>query len=333
METNLNYIELIARYFSGEATGAEMQALADWVKADPANRKIFDEYRLTWSKIEENLLDARIHTNHEWDKFSERIFENPSASRTFFLTPSFLQALRIAAVSLILLIPAFFLYRYFASVRTEKIYAALSMRETTLPDGTVVTLNAGSSIVFPDHFGRNSREVKLRGEAYFEVQHDSTKPFIVSSGNIRVMVLGTAFNINTHEQEGSMEVVLTRGKVAVYYTEQAEKQLIMVPGEKAEINKSQDLMRKSLNEDENYMAWKTKKLIFINKSLGIVVHDLNKVYHSDIRLMNPVLVSCRLTATFDNQTIESILNVLQSTLDIRIKREGSTVEINGHGCE
>lgn len=243
------------------------------------------------------------------------------------------RVVRIAAIALIVLIPAFFLYLYFTPAHTEKVIAERSMTETILPDGTQVTLNSCSFIEFPNRFDRNIREVKLSGEAYFEVHHDPAKPFIISIGGARIRVVGTAFNVNTHVREGCMEVVLTHGKVALYYIEKPAEQLMLVPGEKAELFKGQALMRKSINQDENYMAWKTKKFIFSNKTLGVVVHDLNNVYHTDIRLMNGSLSSCRLTATFDNQTIESILNVLQSTLDIGITRKGSTVEINGHGCE
>lgn len=333
MEDNLNYIELITRYFSGEATEKEMQTLAEWMKSAQGNRKIFEEYRRTWFQIEGNNLDARINPEQEWITFTEKIKSEPSSGRIISFRPFLSRAFKIAAIALLFLIPAFLIYQYFSPVQNQKMLAGLSVKEITLPDGTVVTLNAGSALEFPSRFTLNNREVKLRGEAYFEVRPDATKPFIVSSGNVRVMVLGTAFNVDTKEQSGSMEVVLTRGKVSVYFTGKTTEQTVLAPGEMAEIFRDQSMIRRNQNNDENYMAWKTKKLVFANKSLVIVVQDLNSVYHSDIRLMNPELASCRLTATFDNQTIESILNVLRSTLDISITRTGSTVEINGHGCE
>ncbi len=333
METNLNYIDLITRYFNGEASAAEMQSLADWVKAEPGNRIIFDEYRQAWSGIEGNILDDQINTGLEWEKFTEQISRRSDFSRIYTLHPFFARGLRFAAILLIFLIPVFFIYQYFTPVKDQKVSASLAMTETLLPDGTRVTLNSGSSIEFPTRFEGDAREVKLQGEAYFEVQHDALKPFIVSSGNMRVKVFGTAFNVNTYKQAASMEVILTRGRISVFYKDKVNEQIMLTPGDMAIVFRNQALIRKIRNEDENYMAWKTKKLIFSNKSLGIVVQDLNRVYHSDIRLMNTALTSCRLTATFDNQTIESILNVLQSTLDISITRTGSTVEINGHGCE
>ncbi len=333
MEDNFNYIELITRYFSGEATEKEMQTLAEWLKSAQGNRKIFEEYRRTWFEIEGHYLDVRINPDQEWVRFSEKIDSLPSTPQIISFSPFFSRTLKIAAIVLLFLIPAFLIYQYFATVQNQKILAELSVKETTLPDGTVVTLNAGSTLEFPEEFTQEIREVRLLGEAYFEVKPDTSKPFIVTSGNVRVMVLGTAFNVDTQEQKGSMEVVLSRGKVSVYFAGKSKEQTVLAPGEMAEIFKDQSMIRKNLNMDENYMAWKTKKLVFTNKSLGIVVQDINNMYHSDIRLMNPDLASCRLTATFDHQTLESILNVLRSTLDISITRTGSTVEINGHGCE
>jgi len=176
-----------------------------------------------------------------------------------------------------------------------------------LPDGSVVSLHAGSKLTYPEEFASNTRNVELDGEAYFKVAHDKTKPFIVASGEARVEVLGTEFNVNTKSPAGNMEVVLTTGKVSVYYTEKPKDNVLLLPGEKAELITDQKFIRKSANSDANYMAWKTRVLVFNNETLGQVLKTLQNVYQTPVMLSDQKLSDFRVTASFNEQSLESVL--------------------------
>ena len=202
--------------------------------------------------------------------------------------------------------------------------------ETLLPDGSRVTLNIGAVIKYPGNFKGNKRAVSLDGEAYFDVAHNASKPFIIASDGIRVEVKGTSFYINTCSRSGDFELVLTTGEVGLYFENQTGPARILNPGEKAIIHGKQITI--TTNQDANYMAWKTHKITFSNDPLNSVAATLSKVYQANVCLVNPSLAQCRLTATFDNQSLESVLNVLKATLDIDIRNSGSTVEISGKGC-
>jgi ferric-dicitrate binding protein FerR (iron transport regulator) len=231
------------------------------------------------------------------------------------------------------MVSSFLLYNYFSKPSEIVVIASTGNIEQLLPDGSVVSLNAGSKIIYPEEFASETRNIKLEGEAYFKVSHDKTKPFIVASGDARVEVLGTEFNVNTKSSAGNMEVVLTTGKVSVYYKENPSGNVLLAPGEKAELNARQKSIRKEANTDLNYMAWKTRVLVFENEPLGQVIQTLQHVFQSKITLSDQQLNECRVTASFNNQSLESVLHVLSETLDIQVQTDGNNINISGNGCK
>ena len=356
METNETYyINLITSYFNGEASEEDIRFLEVWVKAGPANAKLFAEHAKIWSLLQREKIETGTDLDAEWRKFrfvnrqSSIINRNDLTPQPPLLegegaigdSPSItpppfgggrVGALRIAALILLLAIPSYLAYRYFMPAASIQLAAENSVREILLPDSTSVTLDAGSTLEYPEKFKGSTRGVKLNGKAYFIVKHDAEHPFIVSGGEVRVKVLGTQFNVNTSALNGSMEVVLTSGKVSVYFKEQSADPVILSPGDKAEVPADLSGISKSVNDDPNYMAWKTRHFVFANTRLDEVVVSLSAAYHITIRLNQEKLGNCRITATFDKQSLESVLNVLKATLDLQISNNGSGFEISGKGC-
>jgi transmembrane sensor len=341
MNTESTYpIDLITSYFAGEASGDDLTFIAEWLKADPKHREFFESYRKTWTNLEESRIGSQVDLDLEWNElklkldFSSSSKLQPILSETNSFNRFFSsRAFRIAAIIILLLVPATFIYFYLAQPNTRQLSAQTSMFEGQLPDGTSVTLNTGSSIEYPSHFKTHERDVKLTGEAYFEVTHDKTSPFIISAGDVRIKVLGTSFYVNTNALNGGMQVVLTSGQVEVYYKDNLSEKVILAPGEKADISVDQHDIVLTTNDDPNYLSWKTRKLIFTNDPLDKVVNILGKIYHTNIRIENPVLRQCVLTATFDNQSLESVLKVVSATLNVKITQNGTLTVISGNGCK
>ncbi len=341
METNSSYYtDLISRYFFGEATPREILELSNWVKSDPANASIFTAYRETWQTIEHSGIGSSVDLDGEWDLLKARILvgsEQLAVGRGLLAAGSKLSvtmswALRIAAVFLLVAIPAFLLYRSF-NFPAEKQFSALAgTSEQILPDGTVVTLNAGALLTCPSRFEGSFRKVTLQGEAWFEVAHDKSKPFIIASGNTRIRVVGTSFSVNTKTLKNTKEIVLSEGIVRVYFEDMPQTSILLLPGEKGEVNSGNDAIVKSANEDVNFLAWKTKRLVFSNTPLNEVAALLTKVYQTSIRLSGEGLNDCRITATFDRQSLESVLNVLKATLNLQVRNSGTGIELSGNGC-
>ncbi|MEI6456234.1 MAG: FecR domain-containing protein [bacterium] len=353
MEKNETYFnDLIIRYFAGEATSEEITDLSSWVMADAANQKLFDDYRKTWEVIEKDKLSGSLVIDKDWNLVGKLIRQreqindlegrSESGEETYKILPmdperpsrryNLLPIFRVAAIMLILLIPAWLIYRNFIAPANEHLAAGHAVVETLLPDGTLVSLNAGSTLDYPVRFVDGQRDVTLDGEAYFDVAHNASKPFVISNGPVRIKALGTAFNVNTKLTDDQMEMVLTRGRVAVYFENQPGIKVILEPGEKAALSVSRQTIIKSENPDENYMAWKTRRITFSNQPLETVVATLSNVYHTEIRIRPGELRNCRLTATFDHQSLESVLHVLSTTLELSVSNIGSEIELSGKEC-
>lgn len=238
----------------------------------------------------------------------------------------------IAAIALVLLIPTWVAVRYFTRAEVTRMTASGEVLEAVLPDGSTITLNAFASISYAEDFGKRNRDVQLNGEAYFEVNRDSLIPFVVGSGNSRIEVLGTSFFVDAGKETGNLKVVLVDGSLAVYFDKARSTGKTIIPGEKAELIHANQRIVISPNEDPNFLAWKTHHMIFLDDRLDMIVTTLNKVYQSNISLASENIASCRLTTSFDQQSLESVLNVIMVTLDLRAETTSSGIILYGKGC-
>ena len=343
-ENETYYIDLINRHFAGEITEEELRILSSWMSADPQHEELFRQYMKTWQLIEEQNIRSTIDTEQEWIAVQAKI-NKPAAThvdsrKVIALNndkksplSSFLTSWKAAAAVVILLVSSFLIYNYFSKPADIIVTAQAENIDVALPDGSMVSLNAGSELIYPEKFTSGTRKVSLKGEAYFKVAHDKNKPFVVASGDARVEVLGTQFNVNTHSAVNTMEVVLTSGKVTVYYKAKASEKVLLLPGEKAELITDQQLISKSTNTDPNYMAWKTRFIVFEDETLGQVVKTLEHVYQTPVVLADKQLSDCRVTATFNGQSLESVMEVLKETLDLQVKANGRSMEISGKACK
>ncbi len=334
MENNSTYyVDLITRYLAGEAGKEDISILNDWLKSDIKNQELFDQYIKTWHIIEKQKIEKVVDVEKEWLSFKTKtgkkiINFKPEVDRNKSV---YMRVLKYAAIAALVAFSSVLVYKFFTKPSDKVITAQMSAVETTLPDGTKITLNSNTTIHYPNKFAASERTLKLNGEAYFEVTPDKNKPFIISAGDVRIAVLGTSFYVNTNAENDNIEVILTEGKVAVYYSSRPSEKVIMTPGDKVEVSTMKNKISKSKNENENYISWKTKKLIFNNSSLNYIVNSLNKVYKSNIVITDRKLDNCRLTATFENQSLDAVLNVIKETLDLNIVKSGSTIELSGNG--
>lgn len=333
------YIDLISRYFSGEITEEELRDLSDWTQNDTRNEEIFRQYAKTWQLLESQNLRKTIDINKEWQILQTKINSSVNIHSTAENIPdkhesktrplNFFYSWKVAAAVAVFLVSSFFLYLLFSKPADIVVTAQNENMQVVLPDGSVVSLYQGSEISYPEKFTSASRKIALKGEAYFKVAHDKTKPFFVTSGDARVEVLGTQFNVNTNTASNTMEVVLTSGKVSVYYKEMPAEKVLLLPGEKAELITEAKKITKTINTDPNYNAWETHYIVFENESLSKAITTLEHVYQIQVMLTDKKLSEYKVTATFDNQTLESVLEVLSTTLDLQVKKDGKSFIISG----
>jgi len=200
--------------------------------------------------------------------------------------------------------------------------------QVTLPDGSRVWLNSGGSLSYPVHFNSESRDVVLSGEAYFEVVKDEHKPMYISTGKMKIKVYGTKFNVNAHSDRNVIETTLIEGKVSIIdYTGNEHK---LDPGFTAVFDKaSQDLTTLKVDNIDDYTGWKDGKLAFHNKHFDDIVSDIEKWYDVDIQVADTTLNRYVLYATFIDESVEQVLEILSNSIPISIEYPKRIIQPDG----
>jgi transmembrane sensor len=252
---------------------------------------------------------------------SGRTIRNKSLAKNNF-TFYFVRIAAVLVIGLFLSITGILLSRNFG-------YISYTTDETTmvtqLSDGSQVTLNTGSSLKIQKKFRNDQRIVRLVGEAYFEVFPDPSRPFIVNTDKIEIKVLGTSFNVNAYKDKNEIEVVVNTGQVALTKEGNITERIILKSGNRGTFNKSDQSLKLFVNEDPNFLSWKTRQLIFEDTSLEEIILTINKIYHTNILIIGDSLKKDRVTASFTDQSLDAILNVLAATLDLDIKENDGDI--------
>lgn len=184
-----------------------------------------------------------------------------------------------------------------------------------LSDGTMVFMNSGSSLSYPVQFSAEAnREVKLEGEAYFEVSKDVNRPFIVRTNAVNVRVLGTKFVMNSFDESRRIRTVLIEGSVALYKNQERysrETSAILSPGQMGELDKNKGKISLKKVDPRIYMDWMEGKMIFSHKAFPEILKSLERHFNISIENRNELLGNQVFTASFEGESLEEILNVFR----------------------
>lgn len=204
----------------------------------------------------------------------------------------------------------------------------MGMRSTViLPDGTKAILNAGTTLSYPSAFVSDQREVKVDGEAFFEVSHDKDHPFIVSAENIKVKVLGTKFNVKAYDEDNNIEVTLTEGMVGVGLD--THHLVRIIPGQQVKYMKDLRRFIKREVNLQNYTSWIDGKFYFSNYPLEKIAKRLERSFNVRIRILDDDLRKAAFTGDFvRGENIDQILRVMTANRSIRYKIEGDQITIS-----
>lgn len=232
-----------------------------------------------------------------------------------------------ASVAIIFILSA---YTLFIADNTEMVTVATNnnTQEIILPDGSQITLSHYSILQYPSKFGKDSREVIMLGEAYFDITKDKEHPFIVHTDNVQIKVLGTKFNVESYPKDDVIKTTLIEGKVAVSSL-QNDDSVILNPNETAYFDKGSENMYKASNHNAiNELAWREGKHIFNNQTLLEITQELSNYFNIHIEINNQLLKEYRLTAHFEqNEDIEDILNILETAASFRWEKDNNTIVI------
>jgi len=314
--------ELILKFLADATTPQEKEALDEWASLSPENRKKLGDLKKIWDAKNQPAIPD-FDSRNEWRKLQAKLQEVKAQP-----APCYRLFYKIAASLALIALANVIIYQTIFKVDSVTIQAADITRSVSLPDGTTVLLNKQSRITYASNFA-NSRNVTLRGEAFFEVAHDAERPFVIGTGEANVRVLGTSFNVRAYENDSLQEVFVSSGKVRVTAK---NKSLELRPGDLGVVNTRTHLLRSETPSPENQLAWKTGKLVFRKTSLVEVVHTLEHYFQISITLKNPVLEKCRFTSSFTNPTLDEVIEAISLSMNLNVMHQDTNYTFDGEGC-
>jgi len=347
--------ELLALHWSGEISDEEkaeldellLQHPGDWLKAGQLEQLVFSK-ATTDEEDKINSLIDRV-SNVIGDENRQQLSPWSTTAPRRFRARTLLVALLLIVAGGGMLLTWLYREQGYKIVTTD----AGMKTKIRLADGSSIILNAGSTLRYPEKMDKGIREVYLNGEAFFDIKHAASRPFIIHAEKMDVRVLGTSFNVRAYKDEEFEETAVISGAVEMLVKE--GKQVIRIaPNEKVLLHKNfshakkttnkaapvsgeqaADIERSSLSPisaaDSNHVletAWLNNQLIFQNETLSTIAQRLERWYGVKIVIRDPQLAALRFSGRADNVSIEKLLNILQEIQPFKYSVQDDIVTIN-----
>jgi transmembrane sensor len=308
--------ELLIKYLLRETSQEEDLLVQKWINASLDNQRHISQFQKIWDTSKGLESKSSIDENEAWLRFKERASQPKTKEAVVRTIPKHFAWLRIAAVLLIAAAGAWSVYSYLLKTDYTTLAANDSVRIDTLPDGSEVTLNKNAVLLFQDNFEGNKRNVKLeKGEAFFKVEPDKAKPFEIEVDKVTITVVGTSFNVK--HVHARTEVIVETGIVRV---SKGKETVELHRGEKVNIKGDRGKLLKEANKDQLYNYYRSKEFIADDTPLWRVVEVLNEAYQANILIQNPQLRNLKLTTSFQDQSLDHILDIISKTFDIKVEK-------------
>ncbi|NSL89567.1 DUF4974 domain-containing protein [Chitinophaga sp. Mgbs1] len=334
--------DLIACFLSGNATPEEQEQLKHWLEASPDNRLHFQQLRDAW---------LAAGTSRGYDEAAawhtlQRQLATPAIRRWKPL-------LRMAASwALPFLLGGGIVFSWLAfrkNTGNSGMVTVTSPKGATtrieLADGTEVWLNAGSRLQYAASYNMQAREVQLEGEAFFKVQTNPRKPFTVKAADLKILALGTSFNVKAYPEDKDVVTTLVEGAVKIDGSGAAIPfDMMMKPHQNVVYRKPESVNRKAspagnpampepvvskqISDTEIYTAWKDGSWIVTGQALEELAVTMERRFNVNVVFNDEELKAYRFSGTFRQETLEQILNILKLTAPLSYSIEGGTVTLN-----
>lgn len=304
--------EKLTKYFSGESSLDEIEEVHSWRSESESNAFAFLEAKKIWLGSEEipkpdNSILENILKSEE-----DNEAQNHSLKITWW---------KYAAAAIVLFTVGFFLFNNNSDIKGQK-----------LSDGSEISFH-GESYLKSINITEGIREVELVGKAYFDIERDERRPFVIITENARVEVLGTSFVIDSDNSK--TEVSVESGLVSLVKPGgqgRTDLSVKLSEGEMGTVNTSNSGIIKRNNSNANYLAWKTKTLTFQRAKMSEVENVLEDVYGIDVQFENENLKNCNLTAKFKERKAKDAIEIIAKTFNLTFEMRKEKVVLKGKGC-
>jgi ferric-dicitrate binding protein FerR (iron transport regulator) len=329
---------LIAKECAGELEDSERNTLVSWIESESEHADLYAESKAYFDAINRYASADKIDLDNAWANFQVKKDETrvvPIAQpkkRNEFLRVA---AVFIALVGVVKIVDLMMVEPVSGSQMQIVSTIGGQTMQVMLPDSSIVDLNENSRLEYPVQFAANERVVNFEGEAFFTVQRNEKKQFSILTESTEIAVLGTSFNLRARPEEKNTVLFVNSGKVAfrelTATKEEDENARILVAGESALFSEESGFEDVSANEND--LFWKNKSLVFEGEKLREVVRLLELNYQVSIEFSTKRLGNCRLTATFEDKSIEEVLEVIALTQGLELEDTPKGYKLIGEGCE
>lgn len=340
--TNDNDIDsLLAKYLAEEADQQEESFVEEWLEESDEHQQIWTQSKQIWEGSACLQGQQKVDVDCAWSKVRTCIFDKKKpelsqedSSNVIIALPkrkvfAFNTVARIAA-SIVLLIGVLFIsYQYLktSSIASDSTIVQLTSNqqiiEKTLPDGTRIRLTKNSKLSYPTTFEGTTREVTLEGEAFFDVHHNEQQPFIVHTQQTDIRVLGTSFHVVANKE--GVHLAVKTGRVQF---SNAKERVILVENEEASFLVSENSIHKT-----SATTSVRRNFVFEHTPLEEVLAQLSQAFDMTISLESSNLGNAELSADFENEKIENIVSIIETTFCLTSKKTENGYLLLGKGCK
>ena len=288
--------DILYKFFEGKASPKEQRLIGQWLDESEKHKEVLVRERM--------VFDAMIASGGITDRQSVQ-------SRKKRTRVVFMELLRVAAVILVMFLVGGYIYvRKMEEIRLANNIVTVPVGQRVnlqLPDGTSVWLNASSEIIYPAYFSGSTREIHLNGEAYFEVEHNASKPFIVHTETFDIKVLGTKFNVEAYKGMEGFTTALMEGSVEVTDRKNKDKSVRLYPAQKVAFRNGE--LCKSPIDNYDVYRWREGLICFKETRFADLMRQLEKNYGVRILINNEAVKEKVFSGKF--RTTDGIDNALR----------------------
>jgi ferric-dicitrate binding protein FerR (iron transport regulator) len=309
---------IIIKHLSKDASPEEEQILKAWLDESAANKDEFYEIQNLWSRSESTASYSPIHVEEEWERFKSEKFQQETPVIPLWRKAAF----KYAAIFILALFSGT-LY-----LNGSKTYTSTNSKSlVVLADGSEVTLNRNAELKVSRMYNWFNREMELTGEAFFEVEKNPSKPFIIRSKKTNIQVLGTSFNFNSIASNPSVQV--KTGRVAFWKTN-TQDSIYLTKGMEGRLEKGK-LITSDI-QDPNFESWRTGSFNFDQTALELALQQLEGFYEVEFKIESDQLQNCLLTSSLEDASLEEVLEELQLLMGFEISKNNTTYILKNGNC-
>ncbi|EPR65169.1 FecR domain-containing protein [Cyclobacterium qasimii] len=320
---------LLIKYLLEEASPDEVTAVEIWMDANPEHKKHFQQLRWVWVKSKDLVQADDINENSAWERFQLLREENqkkvqPKGGQRFLASGWG----RVAAAFVLLgaitaIVLSFLPHSGKALYSNVALVADQEAIKEVLIDGSVLTLNKNAKLSYSQKWLGGNRLVKLeQGEAYFQVEKNPKKPFVIAVGELEVRVLGTSFNVKKTKERTI--VIVDEGVVQV---KTVRDEVLLQKNEKAMINNDNGTIEKSASTDQLFKYYVSKEFVAKNLKLTTLVEALNAAYNSEVEVLSSQAKEMSITTTLPYGSLRDNLEIISQTLGVTVSQKGDNIII------